>query len=32
MPRWVWFAVGLAATLLILWLLGIRFGLTVSGG
>jgi hypothetical protein len=32
MPRWVWVLVGIAALLLILWLLGIRFGLSVSGG
>jgi bacteriorhodopsin len=32
MPRWVWVAIGLAAVLVVLWLLGIRFGLSVSGG
>lgn len=30
MPRWVWVCVGLAALLLVLYLLGIRFTLGVS--
>lgn len=29
MPRWVWVAIGVAALLLILWLVGIRFSLGV---
>ena len=30
MPRWVWVCIGLAALLLILYLLGIRFTLGIS--
>ena len=29
MPRWVWVAIGVAALLAILWLVGIRFSLGV---
>ena len=32
MPRWVWVCIGLAAILLVLWLVGIRFALSVNGG
>lgn len=32
MPRWVWVLIGLAALLLVLYLVGIRFHLSVSGG
>ena len=30
MPRWVWVCIGVAALLLILYLVGIRFSLGVS--
>jgi bacteriorhodopsin len=32
MPRWVWVAIGIAAVLLILWLLDVRFDLSMTGG
>lgn len=32
MPRWVWVLVGLAALLLILYLVGIRFDINMIGG